>query len=49
MSNRAFLALVGAVIIVLVSALAVGKYEACAEYGGKACPLPRYYVPGQGR
>jgi hypothetical protein len=45
MSNRTFLALVGAVIIVLVGIMALRKMEACAELGGKACPLPRSYVP----
>ncbi|HEY4919294.1 MAG TPA: hypothetical protein VII40_04260 [Xanthobacteraceae bacterium] len=45
MSNRTFLALVGAVIIVLVGIMALHRMEACAELGGKACPLPRSYVP----
>jgi hypothetical protein len=45
MSNRAFLALVGAVIVVLVGVLAMQKFEACMERGGKACPWSRFYVP----
>ena len=45
MSNRTFLALVGTVIIVLVGIMALHRMEACAERGGKACPLPRSYVP----
>jgi hypothetical protein len=45
MSNRTFLALVGTIIIVLVGLLAMRKFEACMELGGKACPRPRFYVP----
>jgi hypothetical protein len=45
MSNRAFLALVAAIIVVLVGALAIQKFQACMELGGKACPRSRFYVP----
>lgn len=40
MSNRTFLAVVGAIVIVLVGVMAARKLEACMELGGKACPLP---------
>ncbi len=39
MSNRTFLAVVGAIIIALLGVMAVHKLEACLEFGGKACPL----------
>jgi hypothetical protein len=45
MSNRAFLALVAAIIVVLVGALAINRFQACMEHGGKACPRPRFSVP----
>jgi hypothetical protein len=45
MSNRAFLALVAAIIVVLVGLLAMHKFQACMELGGKACPRSRFYVP----
>ena len=45
MSNRAFLALVATIIVVLLGALAINKFQACMELGGKACPRPRFDVP----
>ncbi len=45
MSNRTFLAVVGAIIVALVGVLAVQKLTACAEYGGKACPATRLHLP----
>ena len=45
MSNRAFLAIAAAIIVVLVGALAIHKYQACMELGGKACPRPRFAAP----
>jgi hypothetical protein len=45
MSNRVFLALVAVVIVVLVGLLAMQKFEACMQLGGKACPRSRFYVP----
>ncbi|HLH91461.1 MAG TPA: hypothetical protein VKX28_23665 [Xanthobacteraceae bacterium] len=45
MSNRAFLTLVASIIVVLVGALAISKFQACMELGGKACPRPRFSVP----
>jgi hypothetical protein len=44
MSNRAFLVIVGTIIIVLMSSLLIQKYEDCAERGGKACPRNRFGV-----
>jgi hypothetical protein len=43
MSNNAFLAVVGTIIVLVVGALAIQKYEACVTLGGKACPLTRGY------
>jgi hypothetical protein len=43
MSNNAFLAVVGTIIVVMVGVLAVQKYEACVTLGGKACPTTRGY------
>jgi hypothetical protein len=42
MSNKTFLVIIGAVIIVLLGAMLMRKYEECAEQGGKACPRSRY-------
>ena len=38
MSNNAFLAVVSTIIVLIVGVMAVQKYEACMELGGKACP-----------
>ena len=43
MSNNAFLAVVGTIIVLVVGALAIQKYEACMALGGKACPTTRGY------
>jgi len=42
MSNKTFLAIVGAILIALIGSLMIRKYEDCAERGGKACPTSRY-------
>ena len=43
MSNNTFLAVVGTIIVLVVGALAIQKYEACVTLGGNACPLTRGY------
>ena len=49
MSNRTFLIVVSAVILAAIGSLAVQKWEACMEHGGKACPKTRLYVPDANR
>jgi len=49
MSNRTFLIVVSAVILAAIGSLAVQKWEACMEHGGKACPKTRFYVPDANR
>ena len=44
MSNRTFLLVVGTLIVLLVGTMLVEKFEACLDYGGKACPTNRYGV-----
>ncbi len=42
MSNRTFLLVAGAAILLLLGTMLVQKFESCLEYGGKACPTNRY-------
>jgi hypothetical protein len=44
MNNGTFLIVVSAVILAAIGSLAVQKWEACVEHGGKACPITKPYV-----